>query len=262
MADTLDIINELKQLGLNEVEGRAYLFLSQRGTLPIMRLSKLLNLPRTTTYRMCEGMVKKKVLEWVVERQGTRIKSVNVDGLKVLVKEKQQEVERMTQALGKLKTNLPTTIPIKHTQVRYYYGIEGLRQLVWNSMRAKDAIYGYSVYSRDKYTGEKLEEEYWQTCLTNNIKDYVIVNTDALERVRHAYLLGAHKFQKIRVIPENNFYISGDTYIYNNIYAVNFWENDEIFGVEIENSEIVKVQKAIFNYIWERAKPLEKYITK
>ena len=51
----------------------------------------------------------------------------------------------------------------------------------------------------------------------------------------------------------------GDTYLYNNIYAVNFWDQDEIVGVEIKNSQLMQLQMAIFSRLWEQAKPIEEY---
>jgi hypothetical protein len=55
-------------------------------------------------------------------------------------------------------------------------------------------------------------------------------------------------------------YVSGDTTIYNNTFAVAYWKQGEVVGVEIKNAELVKTQKSIFEQLWSLAEPLERYM--
>lgn len=105
MADTSDVIKKISDLGLTETESRLYHYLLVSGTVSIMRLSKDLNIPRTTIYRMCEKLVKKNFLEWVVERQGTRVKALSPDQLGTLLQEKRTEVKKMADAISKFMLN-------------------------------------------------------------------------------------------------------------------------------------------------------------
>jgi hypothetical protein len=45
--------------------------------------------------------------------------------------------------------------------------------------------------------------------------------------------------------------------IYNDIFAVATWKNKQLFGFEIENSEVAKTQKSIFDIMWKVAKPFK-----
>jgi len=61
------------------------------------------------------------------------------------------------------------------------------------------------------------------------------------------------KYQHTRVISKDKLYISGDITIYNNVFAVAYWKHGEVVGVEIENAELVKTQRSIFELLWEIA---------
>lgn len=119
---------------------------------------------------------------------------------------------------------------------------------------------GYSIYGRKEIIGRQFLEKYTAEFNRRKLLDKVIINKKIITRVRKA-LKGIHQQTKenVRIIPDKDFYISGDTYIYNNIYAVNFWNKGEIVGVEIENPEIAKVQKSIFYSLWRRAKSLKNF---
>ena len=44
--------------------------------------------------------------------------------------------------------------------------------------------------------------------------------------------------------------------IYNNVVAIYYWENNDVFGVEIENEKVAETQRSIWNTMWKLA---EKY---
>ena len=59
----------------------------------------------------------------------------------------------------------------------------------------------------------------------------------------------------MRIIEKDHLTITGDTTIYNNIFSVMYWKQGEIVGVEIENPELVAMQKNMFEILWKIAKP-------
>lgn len=264
MADTSDIIKNLRQLGLGDSETQVYLRILTQDVVSIMSLAKDLNIPRTTVYRICQKLVKENFLEWVVERQGMRVKAVAPNRLGTVIERKKQMVKEMEAALEKVKLMMPH-LP-KHaprTQVRYYQGLAGMKQLIWNSLKTQGENIGYSVYERDLFTGKEFEDAYREEMIKRKFTERVIIKPQgkSLENAISWYK-GGILYQTVRIVEDADFYIAGDTYVYNDIYAFNFWEGDEIVGVEIENPEIAKIERSLFNYVWERATPLEKYIKK
>ncbi len=253
MTDKLDIKSILKNFDLTTKEAKVYKSLLNNGTTSILELSRQTKDPRTTIYRIAETLVNKNFAEWVVEGHGKKIRPVTPDRLEHLIEDKKLELEKSELALSSLK-ELYAKLPVKglpQTQIRYYKGISGMKQLLWNTLDAKRETVGYSVYSRHKLIGKAFHIKFILEFKRRGLKDRVIVNEETAPRAIKTFEenLTQKQVQPVRVIPDLE--ISGDTYIYNNIYAVNFWEGGEVIGVEIENPEIAKIQKSIFEKLWK-----------
>lgn len=258
MADNLTIKQNLEKLGLNESEIEIYLALVSKDLMSVSKLSKITGIPRTTVYRICDSLSDKKFIEWIIDQSGKKVKAVPPEMLGFLVQEKQSELNTTKKAILDLKKaiELPSK-NVPETQVRYYKGKSGMKQLIWNTLRAKKEIVGYSIYGRKEIIGSRFDQKYIWEFRKRNLRDRVLVNTEIVPKVRKA-ISGTHqqKIGDVRVMSNQDFYVSGDTYIYNNVYAVNFWNKDEIVGVEVENPEIAKVQKGIFKILWKKSQPL------
>jgi len=262
MVDYSDMQNNLIKLGLSEKEISIYQFILTKSICSITAISKTTNIPRTTVYRICEDLANKKLIEWIIDQNGRKVHPANINSLEHIIIDKKEELENTKTTVNNLISLIkftPKKVPL--TQVRYFKGKEGTRQIVWNSLEAEKEIIGYSVYGRKEIIGEKFNDKYAFEFKKRNLIDKVITNKIFVPKIKKA-LAGIHqqKYDHVRIIPQKDFYVSGDTYIYNNIYAVSFWNKDEIIGVEIENPEIAKVQKSIFNYLWQKAVPLVKFI--
>lgn len=260
MVDVKDIKQNLIILGLEDSEARIYIELLNHESLTVLEIASLLNIPRTTVYRICEKLGKKQFAEWIIKENSTRIKAVKPTDLKQLIESKREEVISAETALKSLESMIST--PLKNlpgTQVRYYQGKEGLRQMMWNCLKAKDEIVGWSVYGRASIIGESFMDSYVNEFKRRKLGDRAIMNEKGLEYNKIPENLVNHQqtFEDMRFIPESKFYIAGDTSIYNNVFAYCVWNHGEVIGVEIENPEIVKTQRSIFNILWEIAEPVE-----
>ncbi len=161
MADISDAKQHLEQIGLEEREARIYLTLANTGVTSVTRLSKRLGIPRTTIYRVCESLNRKKFVEWVIQRQGKKVKAVVPQKLDIVIKQKKEELRSVENALEKLKQlNLGPKNKCKQTEVRYYHGLEGGRQLIWNTLKAHHNIYGYTCFDRIEVFGLTFDQEY------------------------------------------------------------------------------------------------------
>ncbi len=252
MVDNTDIINKLQVLGLDEDEAKVYLDVNFYGESSVVQICKRLNIPRTTIYRICEKLVYRKFAEWVVSDNGKKIKAVKPKNLDFLIKESEAELSNLKHSLKFLQRNLQITQNVPKTEVRYYSGKEGIKQMMWNALKAKKETFGYSIFGRIEVVGKDFIEKYNKEFKLRNLRDRVVINKQQLPRLYEFVEKGSlHENTKnIRIIDNNLFYVSGDTMIYNNVYAISFWKHGEVVGVEIENPEIAKIQKGIFETLW------------
>jgi sugar-specific transcriptional regulator TrmB len=261
MVDKADNYN-LSALGLTHEEGEVYLSLLAKGEQGILELSRELNIPRTTVYRICDKLVKQGLAVWSVGERGRTIAPVNTETLDHRLGEKQQELKDLEAVIVNLKALAHSSLKSEaFTSIRRYTGRKGMKQLIWNTLSSKSDIVGYSIYGRKKIIGDKFSSKVIAEAKQRGIKDRVIINKRHLKNALDALEGSPQKdYQTVRVVEDKNFYVSGDTYIYDNIYAVNFWDDNEIIGVEIQNKEIVAMQRAIFEQMWAVAGRLEDYV--
>jgi sugar-specific transcriptional regulator TrmB len=258
MADTLDITTHLFALGLDELEAKTYLHLLKTGVSPILSLSKYLSLPRTSTYRLCQKLVDRQFLEWVVTRQGNHIQVIppsRLTGLINRAKSHLHDIQNAITTLDQFHQTLGSSLP--QTQVRYYHGKEGMMQVIWNTLQAKNGIIGYSGFYRSDIVGSKFEDHYVEERNPLKITDTVIINaiSPSLKKT-FTHNPESLKYTRFHLIADSSFTITGDTYIYNDIYAVNFWNSGDIVGVEIQNPELVSLQTNIFNQLLPLTTPI------
>lgn len=259
MADATDVKSSLSEIGLSKREIAVYTTLANGEEFTITQLSKKTGIPRSSVYRICSRLSKKKLINNNVGSKGKKVKIADSKKFELLVEKKKNEIKLYKTALKHIDNftkNIPKTTP--NTQIRHFRGVSGMKQLIWNTLKAKDEIVGYSVFGRVNIIGDLFTKKYNAEALHLGISDRVIINKKALPEVKQIFKDTIQsKYQNIRLISDKMFYVSGDTYIYNNIYAVNFWNQNEVVGVEIQNEEIAKVQRGIFKMLWEQGEKLK-----
>lgn len=252
--------NALIEIGLDSDEADVFIYIAQQqNSITISKVAKSTNIPRSTTYRICKRLVEKHLAVWVVGERGQEVKKADTKTLDLVIENKKLELDKTEKAINKVSELVSSNFGgIPYTQIRYYAGVEGLKQIIWNTLEAKNEIIGYSQFGRVNLTGSKFYDRYVREFKRRGITDRVLSNQSCLGYVDSYVVNNTHQMTQddIRIIDENEFYVSGDISIYNDIYAASWWDKGEIVGVEIENPELVRVQKSIFNLLWQKGKKL------
>lgn len=261
MSDTLDIIKRLSLFGLSQIESQIYLFLLHKETSSVTEIAKELNLPRTSVYDNSQRLIQKGLVERVLRYKSQLLKASPIEILDEVIEKEKERIHKLDENLKELqKLVLPISSLTPNTQVRYYQGAQGFRQMIWNCLKAENEIVGYSVFGRADVVGIKFYEKYTKEFKLKKLKDRAIFNPnkETLDYIDKFLVKGNHqlKIDDVRYLPEDELYIAGDTSIYNNTFAVCYWKHGEIVGIEIENPEFVKTQKTIFEILWKVSKSL------
>lgn len=255
-----DTLDKLVDFGLTREEARVYAMLLGKTPQTILAVSRQLSLPRTTVYDLTKSLIEKGLLERIVEYKRMKVRAYEPTILESAIQKEKDHVVQLEENLTFLKSQLPYGLGLAiQTQVRYYHGATGFRQMMWNALAAKDEHVGYSIFGRSDVVGEKTMELWMEEMIKRKIKDRVIINPkkESLDFLTASGQgVARAKYQQTRILDEKSLAISGDTTIYNNIFAVAWWREGEVVGVEIENPELVKTQKSIFEILWKLAKPV------
>lgn len=247
------------KLGLNDKEIEQYLYLIKNGVQTVKQISDKININRTTAYRHLDSLVKKGLAEWIIDERGSKIQATRPENLDLLLNYKKSDVQDIESHLPKFISELNQSKPIRklETQVRYYKGQEEIQQMIWNTLRTQETMRSYAVLKRREFIDPKFEDEFERQWTDKKLKDRLITKPNRLLYAKTALIKDYRKLLDIRTIPEDKFYITNDIAIYNNIIAIISLEKDNLVGVEIENSEMTKTQKSIFDLVWDVASPIE-----
>ena len=255
------VIDSLIEFGLSLIEARVYLFLLNKEAQSIVEIARDMHLPRTSVYDNVLKLAERGLVEKHIFYKTQKFSAFPISILQSLIEKEKSRVESLQKEYAFLENNLMSALlPSAGTQVRYYHGPQGFMQMMWNSLQAEKETVGYSEFGRGDIVGDKFVKQWIDSMKEKKIIDRVITNphTEIINYLSQPLQSSIRSdFQQTRYLDKNKLYISGDTTIYNNIFAVCYWKQGEVVGVEIENEELVKTQKSIFEQMWQLVKPVE-----
>lgn len=258
-----DINRLLQEFGLTEVATKIYLLLLSGQPQTVLELASELKVPRTSIYDNVQKLQDTGLVERIVTYKSQKISAKPIEYLQTAIDVQKAKLDRLVTDLDEIKVTLarkPVNIP--ETQVRYYKGAEGIRQVMWNVLRADKQTVGYSEFGRMEVVGREYIEMWADEFGKRGLVDRAIANpTPEVKKYIREVVLGGVKHQldieHIRFFPQKQLYITGDTTIYNDIYAICYWRQGEVVGVELENPEFVRTQKTMFELLWKMASPVK-----
>lgn len=259
---TSELIRELNRFGLSDLEAGIYLFLKGRDLSSILEISRNLKVARTSVYDNILKLSEKGLVERVIKYKSQQFRAAPMEMFQRNIDQEKEKIDQLKRSYDFIKTELDLikTNSNFSTKVKYYHGQQGFQQLMWNVLSADKETVGYSVFGRVEVVGKSFHQKWIEEFKIRKLQDRVIINPNerTLSFIGSDVKPDEHQLRlsDIRSIDSEILYVSGDTTIYNNVFAVCYWEHGEIVGVEIENQELVKTQKTIFEILWKMAKPL------
>ena len=160
----------LQELGLEKVEATIYLTLNSSTSSTALELSKKLRIARTKVYRILDKLIDYKLVIKVPGERGLKFKAAPPSNLELLVIKQENKAKSLRESLEETVYYLQANSSASgyQSQINYYNGIEGLKQITWNSLHATDHIrifeirdmsafldFGFAEKVRDELTKRK-----------------------------------------------------------------------------------------------------------
>ena len=256
----MDNIKLLNNLGLEEHEAQIFFLLLKKGRQTVLQIARFTDIPRTTVYRIIESLEKKNFIERVIKGKTSFFDAVPLDRLDFLVKEKESAMLQTQSTLRSLmEMGIQGFNKASGTSVKHYQGRSGFRQMMWNALSADKNVVGYSQFGRVAVVGENFYSLWVKEFKLRGLQDRVITNQKGFSYI-NKYVVNSNEdhqlqIENIHFLDEGIFDVTGDTSIYNDTYAVCFWNDQEIVGVEIQNPNLVSLHKSIFEILWNLSNP-------
>lgn len=259
MSDQVDkIIKSLKLFGLNESEALIYSRLLKEDRKSALQLSRLIQIPRTKVYRTLEKLIEKGLVIEQIDGYGTKFKAESYERLNNLLKQKREEYEEISKEapmlfnqLAKLQSEID-----EDSKVLHYRGVEGLKQVTYNSTKAKDIFRIYEIDLLHTVIDQKFAEEMRIEFAKLPVQFRQLTNRIKIDPYTN---VTAHIDQwEVRHIPKEKLEIKFEIQIYNNVYCLYDYTKDDVFIVEIYNAKLAEMQKQLYDFIWDNALKMKK----
>lgn len=247
----------LKGLGLNEVQAKLYLTSLTHGLLSALELSRLTGINRQQIYEAAEGLVALGLYD-ITRKQ--RRKYVPADPAKLLKLGRQRAAE-LESFISGLTAAVPDfealAVPKKRkVVVKYYEGIEKLRQAYENELEVSKQTEVLSFTGSIEDTFKFFSDAYWDTWnkkfVTYGSKSRMLVHNSkaARETATHDRTY-RRETRYLDLFP-----IKVNIDVFNDVVlVVSFY--DEL-ALWIESPILAQAYRIMFNTFWELAKPYEK----
>jgi len=263
--NTMELKNKLIRIGLTREEIAVILYVAENNETKVASISNKLKISRSSLYRLIDSLEQKGLIKKVLTTQGNNITLSNLENLKNQIEERKQEIEQQLNGFEELTNSILALKKLNKPspEVRYFEGKEGIRQIIWDTLKSKNTIRCYTNAIRKEIVGAKWLTDYCLRFVNNNLDEKVLGDQIYAENSyqpyggRQKYYLPVIEYfrrsdERILNIPFLK--IKGEIYIYNNIFSFYTWEGEKLIGAEIQSEFISLTQSSIFDVIWNMTK--------
>lgn len=239
-----------KKIGLNEKETSIYLASLELGISTASEITKKTGLHRTYFYDIVKKLVHKGFIRQLKKGRKTYFAAEVPEQIVKMEERKVDELKKIIPELNAIN-NSKTEKP----KVYYYEGKDGIEEINNDTLRISDLeLIGFTTPRFISSDEKKLSDDYIKR--RKNLGKKVRVIGEMSNEILETKKRDKSELRETRVLPADIFHSEIEIIISNNkVYIVNY--KDE-FGMIIENKEIARVQKQIFEIIWNSGKIIER----
>lgn len=261
--DQVEVKQNLKNLGISNEEINIYLSLLERGASTTTQIAKNASIPKTTVYRLVEEMLAKNLVDKVMGARGMIIEASDPEQISLLLRKKEEKILALKKSIPGVIDELKSlqSSPRHITQVRYYEGKKGVQQLIWNTLRSKETLRSFGYRSLKEAVGVEFLVRWWDESGLRGQSHRMLANPetykfkDAADKGAKVKFAPKTKgFFRRRYFTEKELPILTETFIYDDIFAIIQWKDDDVCGIEICNQTIADQEKFVFDKLWRMGK--------
>lgn len=236
------MLEELKRLGLTEVEAKVYLALLDEGPSVAGRISRRSGIHRRMVYDACERLIEKGLVGYILRNNRRFFEAVSPERLLELVKEKEESVNAiLPQLMLKFRSSR------ERQETNFYKGQAGLKTVFEQQLReAKEIlIIGASSFAYELFPF--YFKWYDKRRIERKIKAKILFSVEARKGLKEI------PYAKIKFLP-TDFSTPAATNIWADKVAIIFWSRENPFAVVIKQKEIADAYRKYFSVLWAFAK--------
>ncbi len=247
----------LQQIGLTELESKVYLFVLKHGPCSATQVYKELKHDKSSTYRILEELVSKKLLISLGETYGQQFMVSDIHELDAKIQEQKKGLKVAENTISGLITELSTNSAenYKNHNITIYEGPDSYVKLMEKRLEI-----GVSLIKEIGNASilPQVNKNYWQYVdgfikrrIKSNIQLRALVpKTDATQKYEQT---NPKLLKEVRYLPASfkvnaTITIAGEYTLIDNKYQ------DRMLGIIIKDKLVTELINSMFDFIWETQK--------
>ena len=252
----MNTITFFQRVGFSREESKILSYLSKHKRQSILQIARGTGIERTKVYRLIDSLLENG---FVTQSKDYKSNYYSIGAISKFYELKEKEIEKarfLDSNWANLVSILTENTTDQSTDVRFYKGKEGIKQIQYNELNANKEILSFTYRNVKDIVGKKFFTNWAKEIELRGIilKDLRTQSFDKFDK-KMRFKPSPFKGDYIRYLPDKykDFHLAVD--IYNDIVVLYEWRDNDAFAVEIQNKNFAKFMKMLFNDYWELAKP-------
>lgn len=249
------LLSLLYPFGFSGDEARIYLVLLEIGTASALTVSRKVRMGRTKVYRILDKLIAKGMVTYQADEQGFKFVAHSPAKLDLSLAQREAEVSSLRQKLPVVVEALErvSSTGMPGSKVLFYRGKKGIEQVNFNTLRAHGELLSFEIGTANDLMSRKDAERLRRELVANKIATRTITNAKRLEPFTEVVEL-VQRWWEIRYVDPALFTIRAEVFIYNDVYLLYRYTDEDVFAVEIYNQDLADMQRELFEFLWHGAK--------
>lgn len=252
------VIEFVQKMGFSAEAAKVYQALVLNGSMSLSELSRESGVERTRLYRQVPEWVADGLIQELLAYKSRRFAAVEPTMLASKLAEQKKLIAELELQIPDIEQIASEAMGRQKTQVKYYRGVEGIKQILWNESKAKSEIVAYTYRNLIEVVGKEFFEEYARELEKNKVKMRDLRADAFMESAKREIFVRRHiEKSSWRYLPDSSMNLTHNLDVYDDVIAMYYWDDNEVWGVEIQNARMAAMQRSIFETLWGIAKKVE-----
>jgi len=254
-----NLFEYLRLFNFSYDESKVYKYLLEKGKTTAWTMSTELNEPRTNIYRTLEKLNDKGfvIISTDGKTNAKRFEAVTTTVFQTQLLKKKQEldlIEDHYEDLMKIVSQFSLRNQSNY-EAKHYKGIEGYKQVTWNSTKAKSTFRIFEIDLLHSIVDKKFAESMRREFAKLPIQFRQLTNRTHFED--YTKVTGHIKQWSPRYISKKILDIKVEIQTYNNVVCMYDYKDSDIFIIEIYHDLLANMFRQMFDSFWTQATPMK-----
>lgn len=240
---------KLRFLGLQPEEIKIYLNLLQFGTSSVAQVSRLTKIGRVNCYHHIEKLLNKGLIS---QSQKSKIKAFTAENPKIFLNQAKEKVNVAEELIPELMAM--SAHDSRKPKIQFFEGKNGIRNIFTSMTEQRNGeVVSFSNFDRlNDFLPDFLPEHFSDRAKKNIKTRFIAPWTETAESFQAKFFPADlnQKLLEIFLISPKEFHFESEISIFAGSIAIMNLQEKNPVGVLIQNPELYRTQKAIFDLAW------------